>query len=341
MESFYRLIFKRALVISWKNKWLWFFGFFAAIIGNGSVYEALLRGFNNLSQGGTIFDTLREYAQSGVLGMISLTKLSALWQADASAFAVSIFTILLLACVLALLISFGVIGQGGALEGVIRLDEKKKTNFKENLKVAVERFWPILELNVIMKVALLGILFLIIYLLSLIVFDSAALNLIVYIFSFVIFLVIGIIIYFVTIYAVASAVLRRQGTFEALAAAWHLFKRHVLLNLEMGIMLFVINVAVAVAFFIAMFVVLSPFFMLYFLWLFAGGLIGPKVVLALIMIIFLAAMVFVGAWWSTFQLGVWAILFEEIAVKGGKSKIVRLFEQVVGKIKKRKSARSI
>ncbi|MBI5077398.1 hypothetical protein HZB94_03375 [Candidatus Falkowbacteria bacterium] len=336
MEPFYRLIFKRAFVISWKNKWLWIFGFFAAVIGNGSVYEALLRGFSNLSQGGTIFDTLREYAESGVLGMVSLTKLSALWQTDASAFAINIFTILLLLCVLAILISFGVIGQGGVLEGVIRTAENKKISFKENLKVGLARFWPILELNVIMKVVALGILFLIIYLVSMVVFESAALNLVLYTLSFIVFLVFGIIIYFVTIYAVAYAVLREQGAFDALKSAWRLFKRHVLLNLEMGIMLFVLNVAVALAFFIAMFIVLSPFFMLYFLWLFAGGLIGPKIILALIMIIFLVAMVLVGAWWSTLQLGVWAILFEELAVKGGKSKIIRVFEHVIGRIKRRR-----
>ena len=340
MESFYRLILKRALAISWKNKWLWLLGFFAAIIGNGSVYEALLRGFNNLSQGNTIFDTLREYAESGVLGMISLTKLSALWQTDSSAFAVNIFTILLLLCVLAIIISFGVIGQAGTVEAVIRLDEKKKTGLKENVKIGLERFWPVLELNVIMKVVLLGLLFLIIYLTSLVVFESAAINLILYVISLVIFLVLGIIIYFVTIYAVAFAVLRRQGTLDALAGAWHLFRRHILLNLEMGLLLFILNVGLAIVFFIAAFIILSQFLLFYFLCLFSGSVIISKIIIALIMLIFLALMVFVGAWWSTFQLGVWAILFEELAVKGGKSKIVRLFEHVVSRIKQRKAKRT-
>ena len=32
-----------------EEKWLWILSIFVAIIGNGSVYEALIRGFNNLN----------------------------------------------------------------------------------------------------------------------------------------------------------------------------------------------------------------------------------------------------------------------------------------------------
>jgi hypothetical protein len=40
--SLYRSILKRAWEISWKFKYLWFFGLFAALLGNGGEFEIIL-----------------------------------------------------------------------------------------------------------------------------------------------------------------------------------------------------------------------------------------------------------------------------------------------------------
>jgi len=333
MESFYRQILKKAFWLTWKNRWLWVLGFFAAIIGNGGVYEALIRGFNNISEGRSVFNTFQEYVESGVFGMLSWAKLGALWQSDTSAFGITIFSLLAILCVLAVMITLGVIGQGAVISGIIGLDEKEPMKFKSSFRMGVDRFWPVIEINVITKVVLLGFLLLLAYFASLIVVASSAVNIFIYVLSFIIFLIFGIIIYFITIYGTAYVILRRKSVGEALRAAWHLFRSHVLLNLEMGLILFILNVVVAALFFIGCFVILSPLFVLYFLFLVAGSSLVASLLMAIMVLLFVVAMLLVGSWWSTFQLGVWALLFEKLELSGGKSKVLRLYEHFLRLVK--------
>ena len=326
MESFYRLILKKAFWLTWKNRWLWVLGFFAAILGNGGVYEALIRGFNNISEGRSVFNTFQEYVESGIFGMLSWANLGALWQSDTSAFGVTIFTLLAVVCILAIMLALGVIGQGAVISGIIGLDEKEPMRLKSSFRMGVDRFWPVLEINVITKVILLGFLLMLAYFASLAVSSVSAVNIFVYVLSFVIFLILGIIIYFLTIYGTAYVILRRKSVREALLSAWRLFSAHVLLNLEMGLLLFILNIVVATLFFVGCFMLLSPLFVLYFLFLVAGSEVVASIIMAIMVLLFVVLMLFVGAWWSTFQLGVWALLFEKLELSGGKSKVLRLYE---------------
>jgi len=335
MMPYYRPILKRAWQISVKNKWLWACRFFCCFIGNGGVYEALVRSFNNMAEGRSVFYTLREYAQSGVLSMVSWEKMKMLWQMDAGAFGLSVFTLLVVLAVLALMISFGVICQGALIRGFIDLDQNKKVEPKKCFKIGVERFWPILELNVITKVILLGFLVMLSYFASLIKVDNAVWQQVIYIVSFVVFIVLSIIIYFLTIYGVAYTVLRKRSALESLSRAWGLFKRNVVLNLEMGLLLFLINFFVAALFTIASFLMLAPLVLLYFLFLLAGAKIGMLVIALFAAILFAVLLVLVGSWYAVFQLGSWAVLFEELEEKGGKSKIRRIIEHLKTRKKKR------
>jgi hypothetical protein len=335
MYPFYRLILKRALSISWKNKWLWGMAFFAAFIGNGTVYEALIRSFNNLSEGNSAFLVLKEYSQMGLTGLGSLTNLQSLWQTDPSAFGITILTTILFLSVLALLLSFAVIGQGGVIRSIVNIDQGKNATLKSSIRSGVERFWPILEVNVIGKLVLLGALMFVMYLASLIHFVNPIANLILYIISFTIFIFFGIIIYFLTIYGTAFVILREDNAFRGLKEAWRIFMKNPLLNLEMGMLLFIINIVVAIAFFVAAFLILAPFFLVYIVMVFAGWAPGVTVLSTFITFLFITLLILMGSWYSTFQLGAWAILFEELALNGGKSKVVRVIEHVKKIIKRR------
>ncbi|MFH0779628.1 MAG: hypothetical protein V1928_02090 [Parcubacteria group bacterium] len=329
MEPFYRIIFKRSLALSWKHKWLWILGFFAAFIGNGSVYEALLRSFNNFSDGQSLFATIKEYSQTGVLGLASWSNLSSMWAKDASGIILPIMALLLFLCVLALVISLGVISQAGLIRSLVELDKSKsvRTSLKSSWQIGVERFWPVLEINVITKVVFFGILFLLAFIFSL----FAGQNWIVYGIAMLIFVIIGIIIYFLTIYGTAFAVLRNKNAFHSLMLAWHLFRRNVVLNLEMGLLLFGMNILVLLAAFAVLFIVLSPLFLIYLMFMFSSVALGVTIMTGIMAAIAIVVMVLLGSWWSAFQLGAWAILFEDLVMKGGVSKITRILRQVFRK----------
>ncbi len=44
----YRPIFKKAWEITKQNRFLWIFGLFAALAGNGGIYEILFKGFGRI-----------------------------------------------------------------------------------------------------------------------------------------------------------------------------------------------------------------------------------------------------------------------------------------------------
>lgn len=326
MTSVYRLLFSRAWRLTRKHKELWLLGFFAAFIGNGGVYEALVRSFNNLSVGRSIFDTLKEYSQVGAGKLLAWSSWSSLWHADFSSFTFMILSFLLVVCVVAFIISLAVICQGGLVRSAVDLDQKKPIGLRQSLRVGVERFWPILELNVITKVILLGILMLLAFIVSQLYFDGGLVSVTVYTIAVILFIILGIIIYFLTVYGTAYVVLRHQGSFKALGSAWRLFIRNIILNLEMGLLLFIINILVVVGFFILSFLCLAPFFLLYIIFLFSGVPIAATILIVIMALILAAWFVIFGAWWCAFQISVWSLLFEEIEMKRAKSKLWRVFD---------------
>ena len=335
MEFFYRKILKRAWAVSWKNKWLWIFGLFAAIVGNGSVYQSLLRGFSNIDSGYTIFDTMREYSASGVFSTISFAKIAQLWQADATMFGSIIFSMLFILCVLALLFAIGIISQGSLIFGLLEIDTNKPVNLRTALRSGKEHFWRIFGLNLFTKIFLLSLLILLAYLISLIITASSVVNMIIYIVSFLLFFILGMVIYFITIYGTSFVVLRNRKVFPALRSAFDLFRKDIIVNLEMALILFIVNFIFLIIFFIGAFVLSSPFLVLYFLFAVSGIKIGALLASSLLITIVLAMFVVVGAWWSTFQVSVWTILFDQLTIYGGKSKIIRIIENIKSAKKKK------
>lgn len=335
MGSLYRTILKRALKLSWKNKWLWLFGFFAAILGQGGVYEYLFKSFDNLTAGQSVLATMQEYANGGILGMISFGRLQSVWATDLSGMALGIFTLLFAICVIALIISLAVIGQGGLVKSIITLDQGKKTTPKECFSVGVKKFWPILELNFITKVVLMGVLMLLTYFAALLMQQIVAIDTVIFVLFFILFIVLGIIIYFLTLYGTAYIVLRDKGLLSALQSAWHLFRRNVVINLEMGLLIFVMNAIVAVLAVITLFILFAPFIIVFFVVLISNiwWLINAmNVLMILLFVIFLAL---ATGWYTTFVVSCWMMLFEQLAMKGGKSKLQRVYEKVTSKSKKK------
>jgi hypothetical protein len=122
MMPFYRIILRKAVNLSWRFKWLWFFGFFAAFIGNGSLYEALLRTMSGLSTGDSPFLVFKDYAKVGVFALLSPDKISTLWNADSGAFGMLLLASICYIAAVAILIILSVIGQGATVSAAVQLD---------------------------------------------------------------------------------------------------------------------------------------------------------------------------------------------------------------------------
>jgi hypothetical protein len=336
MIPFYRLILRRALEISWKNKWIWVLAFFAAFLGQGGAYEFLVRVFNNLFNGQSLFYTIQDFANSSIFGMLSWGNLQSLWVNDLSTFSYGVFSLLLALCVLAVIVTLSIISQAGFIRGAISLDNNKKTTIRKSFHEGLTHFWPVFWINIITKIILIGVLMLLAYLVSLLIMGNIIVDLILLVLIFVIFIVFGITIYFLTIYGTAFIVLKNKKTLESLKMAWHLFRKHILVNLEMGLLLFIINVLFGLVFMISLFIVLAPFVLLYIMMLMGGYVFGLSILSIIMTIIIFGSIIVLGSFYNSFQLSAWVILFEELAVTGGKSKIIRLFDHFKNRKKRKK-----
>ena len=66
MKPLYRKVLKQALFITWRAKFLWIFGFFAALLGNGGAYEILFRSFSQAREKGILAIILDTLSESGL-----------------------------------------------------------------------------------------------------------------------------------------------------------------------------------------------------------------------------------------------------------------------------------
>ena len=111
----------------------------------------------------------------------------------------------------------------------------------------------------------MGVLLFVAYLISLIVTPYFGLNVFIYIISFLLFLICGAVIYFLTIYGTAFVVKKKKSVFQSLRASYELFRQNLAVNLEMALILFVFNILFFFATLLVGFIISSPFFVLYFL----------------------------------------------------------------------------
>lgn len=339
MEPFYRKILKRAFAVSWKNKWLWILGFFAAFLGNLTFGEAILRGFNNLTEGASVSYTLSTYLNDGAARLFAFRQALAFGAGDWLLSIISFFWLSILILLGVIVLVFAVIGQAGVVRSAIVLDEGKRTNLPQGYHFGVKKFWSILGVNLLMRAVLIVIGLALAFLASIKIFNVIWLEYFVYVLAFIALLLAAIVVYFLTIYSTAYIILRHRKVFPALVSAWKIFRKNVLLNLEIGIILFVINVLALAAIVVVTLFALSPLILLYFLFILLSAHAALAVVTSLILAIAFIAFILGGAWLTTFQLSTWAILFEELELNQGQAKIVRVIAHVKKKLLKRKKRR--
>jgi len=249
--------------------------------------------------------------------------------------------LLLLLVVFVIFVAFlilAIVSQVGLIKSAVNFDQNKKINFRQAFSAGIEKFWPVLGLNFFMRAVLMGLVLAIALIVSLIAYGSALLASLLYIIAVVLLLVIAIIIYFLIIYSTAYIVLRQKKVFESIKAAWQLFRKNILLNLEIGFIVFIINMLVGVIAVIASVFILSPFILLYLLMVLMSINAGLGILGVIIIILFGSILILTGAWFTTFYVNVWSLLFEELELKGGKSKLFRLYERMRGrKVAKKKA----
>lgn len=338
----YRNILSQAGKITWRNKYLWFFGLFAALLGNGGEYEILARG---LSGNAGFFPGWQRFIETGVFSSQTLINIKQIMHED------PLSLIMILAVGLVIFVLFGflvwlvIVSQAALVNNSADIiTEKKlgKLRIQNGVAVGMKNFWPVFGLNIVIKLViyLLFILLSLPFVLSLAPHSFSEVGLaknsmaaidLFYVIAFVIFIPLAIALSFIIKYAIAYVVIRGSGFCAAIRDGWKLFAGNWLVSIEMAFILFFINLLVGLALVLTVLILAVPFLFLALIFYYIFSATGFWVVAILALIIFLAITVLTGAALSTFQIASWTGLFIKLINKGGTSRIVRMFKKITSR----------
>lgn len=309
--SFYRKnILQKAWSISWVNKSLWFFGLFAAILAMGEEYDVLLRNsdfFNSIPA------NLGYYRDAFQLGLFSGFAHSATdfvrTNIPGTLYLLVVWIVAILA--LAWLV---IVAQGALIEGARRHEAGKSLNLLEGFDAGMINFWPIFLTNLIAKVVVYGLLFVVDVPLIIVYVKTASVAAAtgIMLWTFLILFPVMVIVSFITKFANSYVVIRKYPVWKSIVAGWKLFTRNMLVTVELASLLIVIKTVVV---YVAASALINA--------------IGFPDVSNVGYAFFLAAIGFVYAWLTTFQFSSWTFLFLQLEAGTGRSKLRRLVHYVL------------
>jgi membrane-anchored glycerophosphoryl diester phosphodiesterase (GDPDase) len=326
----YREILKRSWNISWKNKSLWFFGFFASIISFGAELKIFSKAFSQESGLKTIND-IGLFIKTGIFSREALQNISHLMRTETSTMLLLSLYLLVILAMTIFFIWLATSSQISIIDAVkkIKKDEQQKISIKEQIKKSKSKFWPVLGMNALIWLIINGITLLISLLLVVILIQNKTYLTLLYGLLFIIFIPIILFISFVIKYAIAYIVIDDKKVSSALKNGWIMFKKNWLISIEMAITLFFINI-------LAMLVVSFASFLIFIL--FSGIAVTTAIfvfssqaffwtLIAIAIIIALVIIALSGAIVNTFQISAWTELFIKLKENKASSKLERIFTE--------------
>lgn len=322
--TLYRTILKRAWDNAWQHKYLWFFGLFAALLGNGGELELIFRSFDEEARN-TLFPTWQRFAETGLFTKAGLSNIGNLAHTEP----LSLFFVLTAFLIVVLLALFvlwlAIVSQIAIVHNTAKIKHDKEHDFKDGVMQGIKKFWPVFGLNIFIK-AIAGLLFFLIGIPIVLgmVKTSAMINLS-YVLMFIVFIPISLVLSFVFKYAIVYTVVKGQKFFIAIRSGWTLFQKNWLVSMEMAILLFFINFLAGIALLFSFLVLAVPLLFVILIFSELTATVNFWFFIMAAIILLLLIVVFFGALLATFQISAWTHLFIELIGKGGASKIMRVF----------------
>lgn len=314
-QPLYREVIKKSLTICWKNKWLWFYGFFTSALGNGLAYEVFWKTFSGMDMAGTGASSFLP----PMFGKLSFFESFKVWGLPWSIILTGIILIIIcLAVVFVAVVSYG------ALIYAVKKIGKGKNEFKEAFKAGLKNFWHILGYNAFGKIATYALIFLASLPLGWYLGTGGVAAFIVYFLIFIATVAASLIVSFLTVYASAGRIILGENFWESIKNGFAVFKRHWLVSLEMTGILFLLNIVAALLLATIMIFLSVPFFILFLGAYLLNSSFAFWAVLVLALLAFGATTVLAGSFVSAFNLTSWTVLYSRIIDDTAVSKLVRL-----------------
>ncbi len=302
-------VIKRAWQITWKNKFLWVFGFIIA-----------------LGAGGSNFSNTSNYSFSGNEGSSV--------PAGAAGFAETYLVLILI--VAAVFMLFGlvlwilsILATGGLVGAAAKIERGETTSLKDGFKIGAKYFWRVLGLNLLVGLIIFCLVIVVIVPLIIIIAvmassgndgSGAVAGLIclipVLIFAILLLALVAAVLSLIAIYATRYIVLENGRVFASLSNGWRLMRRRFAATFLMFLLVMLISALVGFVFAIPGLLIGIPVVVTLLSGIAAKNFI--VVFLAFIGIIFLVlVMSFLEGVLETYRSVVWTLTFMRIS--GGEA----------------------
>ncbi len=326
----YRDILKRSALITWKNKYLWFFGLFASLLAGTGSFKLSFSGQGD-AWNGNFLDTLGRFlgvgSSTSLIGNIALY-----YKHDPVATTIFLIFFSIVCFLFVFLFWMAVVSQAGLVSDSSKIIKSGKNTeasatIASGMNAGHKKFWPVAGINVV--TALLIILFSAMAGAPLVFMTTGndMTLMLVYMVLFVVLTPLVLIISFLGKFAVCFSVVKGKKFFDSMEDALKLFGKNWLISVEMALIMFFID-------FIAIFFIGFVLLVLAVPYLFAAialsmifshALFLLAVITGLVVAIIL--IILAGSILTTFHTVAWTDIFLNLSEKKGSlAKIVRLAE---------------
>ncbi|MEA3450247.1 MAG: hypothetical protein U9Q85_04735 [Patescibacteria group bacterium] len=324
--TLYRDILSQALKSTWKNKYLWFFGLFAAFLGSAGEFELIIRGFSNDTY--SLIPGFNGIVESGLFTWQGLKGVGHLIQSDPMSLFLAVGVLLLVLSIGLFFLWLAICSQAAIVHSAARIRMNKKHNLKTSLSVGMAKFWLIFGMNALLRIimyVLFATLSLPLILLST-KLGEGSINFL-YLVLFVLFVMLVVVLSFIIKYAIAFIVVKDFKFLLAIKQGWNLFIKNWLVSVEMAFVLFFINFLVGAGIILVFLIISIPFFFMAYIFAAFQLFFSFWLIILLALIAYVVFIALTGSFLSAFQINAWIGLFMELVSRGGVSKLVRVFSK--------------
>lgn len=306
-EINYFEIIKKAFLMTWKNKSMWFFGFlvfigsFTFIFNNSEISDEQKNQFTN-----SIQNLFQKYPL--LTGAITLA-------------------IIIIVAVLYLL---KLVATAALIKMANDIAVYKQTKIKSIFSESKEYIWRLLGMEIIIALSLfvisITILMPIAYLFS---NNSNLLAAIFLIFGFLIIALIVLLAYYLLIYGQIFLVLGQMNIKMSLESAYELFEKCFKESLFFGIIAVALNISFLIILSFTLIIVSLILALIGFLAYLAFSNTGAISFLIIGGLILLAVTILLFSWFSAFMQSLWVLFFQQLSLKKKKDKASEKENEVV------------
>ena len=289
----YLEIIQKAWAITWKNKYLWWFGFFVALGGTGGINFFFNSG-DEKKLDPAQNEKFLEFFSQNMSWIITLIIIA--------------FSLLIIFSIL------NILGRGALIASIEKNFQGQTADFKSGWNSGKKNFWKIFYINIFLSLFIFFTLIILIAPLAVLFLNK---NYIIGgILSFLavfIFIPLVILVSYLRIYSYLYAVLGKLNFWPSLENAYNLFAK----NIWPSIILSLIFIPLSFVFMLVIFTILLILFFIFLLlggiafWLF--GKITAIIIGAIGIIIFLLILLFLQSIYAVFSQSIWILFFHEIA----------------------------